>query len=349
MPLAARSHIDLALPRLQNRHRQTRRTAETEKPHALAFIHIRHPQAPKPDNPRAEQRRDLHVVQARRQRHRKIRSHRRIFRVPAAHRVARKRRPVAQIFHAMRTEPAMSVDPAHPRNADAGPQRQLRRRASNHFAHNLVPRNQISFQRRQIAFHNMQIRPANAARRNAQHQLPRPSHRPRHLPHLHVLARRTPRHKHRSLHSVPPAKISRDTLLRIKPPANWMHRLTESSPAFPGAALFAFLFRQRVRVSIPPRHNLSSPTQFAPPPRHALSVPSIFFSVSSHRRKAKFIFLTSRSNSSISPAPRATTALNPASPRSARRHFAPTRPKSETPPAPSLSLPKSATDSHRYG
>src|ERR1700678_1313098 len=40
---------------------------------------------------------------------------------------------------------------------------------------------------------------------------------------------------------------------------------------------------------------------------------------------------------------------SPASPRSARRHFAPTRPKSETPPAPSLSLPKSATDSHRYG
>jgi hypothetical protein len=69
------------------------------------------------------------------------------------------------------TVPATPIHAADPGNPGPASQRQLCSRTVGHFAHNLVTGNEPWANRRQISFGNVQVRPANPARKNSQQHI----------------------------------------------------------------------------------------------------------------------------------------------------------------------------------
>jgi hypothetical protein len=59
--------------------------------------------------------------------------------------------------------PAVPINAANPGDANASAWRKVRRAGIGNFSNNLVAWNDLIAAWRQLAFHNMQIRPANAA------------------------------------------------------------------------------------------------------------------------------------------------------------------------------------------
>jgi len=60
--------------------------------------------------------------------------------------------------------PAITIHAAHPGNTDTRSQRQFRGRALDHFAHDLMARNELRPKRGQICFHDVQIGTTHSAR-----------------------------------------------------------------------------------------------------------------------------------------------------------------------------------------
>jgi hypothetical protein len=63
----------------------------------------------------------------------------------------------------MTAVPAITVDAAHPGNAYPRAQRQRGRSAIDDLAHDLMTRNQLRQNRRQVSFNDVQVRAADAA------------------------------------------------------------------------------------------------------------------------------------------------------------------------------------------
>ena len=118
-------------------------SAEAEQSHPFAGLHARHAQAAKTDDPRAEQRSRLQIIETRGQRKYKIGARPRVFGVTAIHRVAGKGGRIAEVLHARPAVPTLSVNAAHPGDAHSSTRGELSRGATDDLAHNLVAGNEI--------------------------------------------------------------------------------------------------------------------------------------------------------------------------------------------------------------
>jgi hypothetical protein len=65
------------------------------------------------------------------------------------------------------TVPAIAIDAAHPGNTGTRPERQIRGRAFDYLAHDLMTGNELVSKRRQISFHDVQVGATNAASNHA--------------------------------------------------------------------------------------------------------------------------------------------------------------------------------------
>ena len=115
--------------RSAERQWQAGRAAKAEKSHPLARFHPCHPQAAEADNPGAQQRRHMQIVQPGRQRENEIRARQGVLGVSAVDRISGERRMIAQVFHAVTAVPALPVHAPDPGDAGTASQRQFGRRA----------------------------------------------------------------------------------------------------------------------------------------------------------------------------------------------------------------------------
>jgi hypothetical protein len=67
--------------------------------------------------------------------------------------------------------PATTINTAHPRNSHTRADWQFGCGAFDHFPHDLMPRNDLRFKRRQIFFDNVEIGPAHAAGSDAKQNM----------------------------------------------------------------------------------------------------------------------------------------------------------------------------------
>ena len=99
----------LAVPGLQYGKRQMRGRPEPEQADAVACFHARHPQAAEADDPGAEQRSRLKIVQGAGKRKHEIAASQRVFRIAAVYRVPGEGGRVAQILMAAPAIAALPV------------------------------------------------------------------------------------------------------------------------------------------------------------------------------------------------------------------------------------------------
>jgi hypothetical protein len=133
---------------LQNGDGQTRGAAEAKKSNPLTGRNAGYPQAAKADDAGAKQGSDVDVIQTSGQRKREICARQRILGVASIHRVSRKDRLIAEIFHPVVTVPAIAVYAANPGHTGTGSQRQLGRRSSGHLSHDLMTGDELRVNRR---------------------------------------------------------------------------------------------------------------------------------------------------------------------------------------------------------
>jgi hypothetical protein len=122
----------------------------------------RNAEAAEADDARAEQRGDVGIVEARRQWNGEIGANRHILRIAAVHRVAGKYGMIAEVLHLVAAEPAIAVHAAHPGDAHARSDGQVRGCAFHHFADDLMAGNNARPDGRQIAFDDVEIGAADA-------------------------------------------------------------------------------------------------------------------------------------------------------------------------------------------
>ena len=113
----------------------------------------------------------MYVIQTSGQRESEIGAHEDILGIASIHRVSRKGGPIAQVFHAVMTVPAIAIDAAHPGNADPRSERQLRGRAFDHFAHDLMTGNELRSEWRQISFNDVQVSATDSAGNHPQQNM----------------------------------------------------------------------------------------------------------------------------------------------------------------------------------
>jgi len=135
--------VDIALPGLQDRNRETGGTAKAVETHSLARLDARHTEAAKTDDAGAEQGRDVDIVETGGQGKCEIGADERVFGVASVDAIAGEDRLIAEIFHVVAAVPAVAIDAAHPGNADARAGRELAgqqigRGAFDDFADDLV-------------------------------------------------------------------------------------------------------------------------------------------------------------------------------------------------------------------
>jgi hypothetical protein len=67
--------------------------------------------------------------------------------------------------------PAIAVHASHPRDADARSERELRCGTFQYLPHDLMTRNELRFKRRELSFHDVQVRATNAASNDAKQNM----------------------------------------------------------------------------------------------------------------------------------------------------------------------------------
>ena len=148
---------------MQHRYGQVRRRAEAEHAYSFARFHSSDAQAAESDDPGTQQWRGVQVVQGVRKGIDEVGASQRVFGIPSVNRVAGEHRRVAEILHASNAIRARSVDASQPGNAYASARREL--------ADDLMARNQWTAQGRKFALRDVQIRPADPARTDAQQHI----------------------------------------------------------------------------------------------------------------------------------------------------------------------------------
>jgi hypothetical protein len=135
--------------------------AEAVQPESLRLP--RKPQRPVPDQPRAQQRRSLQVLEAVGNRKTEPLIRDRPLGVPAIDVVSGEARKVAKVLAAGRAVPALATRPAQPRNAQPAPVIGL--------ADDLVAGDQRHLRAVELPVDDVQIGPANAAGEHAKQHL----------------------------------------------------------------------------------------------------------------------------------------------------------------------------------
>jgi len=158
---------------VQNRNRQMRGCAKSEQSNPVARLNAGYSQTAKANDAGAEKRRGVQVVQFRGQFKNKVAARRGILRIAAIDGVSGEDRRIAEIFESTAAVRAISIDPANPGNTHARTERQLGRSALHNVPDDLVARNERVLARRQFAFHDVQIRTADAASAHPKQNLTR--------------------------------------------------------------------------------------------------------------------------------------------------------------------------------
>jgi len=154
--------VDLAFPGLQYGNREAGGTAKAEESNALGGFNAGDPEATETDDPSAEQRRDVDVVQSGGQWIDEVGAGERIFGITAVDGISGENRVVTQIFFAVKAISTIAVDSAHPRDSDSGSARQIRSRAGDDFANDLMAGNEPWVERGQIAFDDVKVGAADS-------------------------------------------------------------------------------------------------------------------------------------------------------------------------------------------
>src|SRR5580704_19722492 len=106
----------------------------------VARFHPSDAQAPEPDNPRAEQRRGMQIIDTAGQWEDEIGARHRVFRVPAVYRVSRKGGRIAEVFEIAAAIWTSTVHAPYPGHADACAHREMASGARDNFADDLMAR-----------------------------------------------------------------------------------------------------------------------------------------------------------------------------------------------------------------
>jgi len=113
----------------------------------------------------------MHVVQTSRQGKYEVRADKGILGIASIDGIAGESRAIAQIFHVVIAVPAIAVHASQPRNADTRSERELRCGAFEYLPHDLMTRNELRFKRRELSFHDVQVRATNAASNDAKQNM----------------------------------------------------------------------------------------------------------------------------------------------------------------------------------
>jgi hypothetical protein len=136
-------------------------------------LHSRHSQTAEADDPGAEERRGVEIVEIFRKRCNEIVASQCEFRVATVNRIAGEGRFVAEILAAQAAITAGAIGAADPRNAHASAHRKLRCGSAGDLSDDLVTRNQRPASYWQFPFDNVQIGPADATGPDPDQDVPR--------------------------------------------------------------------------------------------------------------------------------------------------------------------------------
>jgi hypothetical protein len=139
------------------------RRSKPEQADALTLLNTSHTQRAESDNAGAQQRRRMKVVEFWRQRKHKVSARQSVLRITPRHGVTGECRPIAQVFHLVAAVPARSVGSTDPRNAHPGSEWKIGGSSIDNLTDDLVARDKVLPLRCEFAFHDMQIRAADAA------------------------------------------------------------------------------------------------------------------------------------------------------------------------------------------
>jgi len=172
MSPASAHDVHLALPGLQDADGQRRRTTEAEKSYAFPGHHSSDTQAPETDNTGAQQWGHLSVIQLARQWIGKLLANESELRIAAVHRVPGEDGMVAKIFHVALAVPAVAINTANPGDTHPSSEGQAFRGTFDDFANDLMSRNDPWKECREIAFHDVKVRSADAASEHTKKHVP---------------------------------------------------------------------------------------------------------------------------------------------------------------------------------
>jgi hypothetical protein len=163
-----RTDVDLAAPVSRDLDGDVRRRAESVQPKPLTRFDSAEPQRAIANDARAEQRRCILVRKDRWDRVGESRGDDGILRIPAIDLIAGKPRSLAQVFPPACTEFTLFAGPLKPGYPDTIPFSEVKDVPSylDHGSDGLMAGNQREYDAGQLAFHNMQVRPAQPADMN---------------------------------------------------------------------------------------------------------------------------------------------------------------------------------------
>jgi hypothetical protein len=143
------------------------RGAKSEKPNALATLHVGHPQAAESDNAGAQQGRGMQIVESSRQRVDKVVASESVLRITTGNCVTSKYWRIAKILETFLAIRARPISSAQPRDTHARTKRELIRSAIDYLAHDLMSGYESDLLWRQLAFNDVQVGAADSASTDA--------------------------------------------------------------------------------------------------------------------------------------------------------------------------------------
>jgi len=114
----------------------------------------------------------MQVIEIHRKRKDKIGARERIFRIASGYGVSREDRRITKILQTAPAVQTIPIDTSDPGDTHACTKPEVCRRSVYDFTYNLVTRNQLLHPRGQLAFNDMQIRPAHATSANPEKNMP---------------------------------------------------------------------------------------------------------------------------------------------------------------------------------
>src|SRR5450755_411764 len=114
----------------------------------------------------------MHVIQAGRQRKGEVGADEGILGITSIHRISGEHRLIAQILHSVLTVPAITVYATHPGDANPRSERQLDCRTLDHLSDNLMARNELLFDLRQVSFNDVEVRTTDPAGNHPEQDVP---------------------------------------------------------------------------------------------------------------------------------------------------------------------------------
>jgi len=147
--------------------------AEAEQSDALARLNSGYAETAETNNPSAQQRRGIEIVEGVGKAVDEVRAGERVLGVASVDRISGEGGSVAQIFESSFAIGAGSVHATEPGYSNPGAERQIGGGSFNDLAYDLMTGDQRAAERCEFAFNDMEVGPADSAGADAQKNLPR--------------------------------------------------------------------------------------------------------------------------------------------------------------------------------